>query len=168
MHIPLVKDSPSVQEALDSSQKTCSFAVDLKAHHDLFSSLEGNEREQACLNSASLPHAGDWLNVIPNWALGLMIQSNEYVAAIKYRLGVFVYDTQGPCPACNKESDTMGDHAVGCHKLGEMITRQNSLRDDLFRSAAQAGLAPTREERNLLAAQVDHENQRPGDIKVCN
>ena len=62
----------------------------------------------------------------------------------------------------------MGDHAVGCHKQGELITLHNSLRDDLFRSAAQAGLSPTREERNLLAAQVDRDNQRPGDVKVRN
>ena len=111
---------------------------------------------------------GDWLNVIPNRALGLKIQSNKYVAAIKYRLGVPVYDTEGPCPACNRESDIMGDHAISCHKQGELITRHNSLRVDLFRSAAQAGLSPTREERNLLAAQADRDNQRPGDVKVCN
>ena len=122
MHTPLVTDPPSTQEALALSQKALSFAVDSKTHLNLLASFEGNPREQARLNSASLPHAGDWLNVIPNRALGLKIQSNEYMAAIKYRLGVPVYDTEGPCPACNRESDIMGDHAVGCHKQGELIT----------------------------------------------
>ena len=62
----------------------------------------------------------------------------------------------------------MGDHAVSCHKHGELITQHNSLRDDLFQSAAQPGLSPTREERNLLAAQADRVNQQPGDVKVRN
>ena len=159
MHTPLVTDPPSTQEALALYQKALSFAVDSKTHLNLLASFEGNQREQARLNSASLPYAGDWLNVIPNRALGLKIQSNEYVAAIKYRLGVPVYDTEGPCPACNRESDIMGDHAIGCHKQGELLTRHNSLRDEFFRSAAQAGLSPTREERNLLAAQADRNNQ---------
>ena len=98
MHTPLVQDPPSIQEALALPQKALSFQVDSRSHLNLLASFEGNLREQARLNSASLPHAGDWLNVVPNRALGLKIQSNEYVAAIKYRLGVPVYGVEGPLP----------------------------------------------------------------------
>ena len=39
----------------------------------------------------------------------LKIQSYKFVLAVKYRLGLPVFNTEGPCPACLRPSDTLGD-----------------------------------------------------------
>ena len=70
--------------------------------------------------------------------------------AVKYRLGLPVFNTEGPCPACLRPSDTLGDHALCCGTGGERIRRHNNLRDALFNTAVAAGLGPVREERFLL------------------
>jgi hypothetical protein len=71
----------------------------------------GNVREKARLTSVGLPHAGDWLNVIPSPTLGLHMRAAEFVVSVKYRLGVPVFPKAGQCPACNHHSDVLGDHA---------------------------------------------------------
>jgi hypothetical protein len=70
-----------------------------------------NVREKARLTSVGLPHAGDWLNVIPSPTLGLHMRAAEFVVSVKYRLGVPVFPKAGQCPACNHHSDVLGDHA---------------------------------------------------------
>ena len=55
--------------------------------------FEENEvRERARVASVSLPHAGDWLVVAPLVALGLHLRPQEFVLAVKYRLGLAVFD----------------------------------------------------------------------------
>ena len=65
----------------------------------------------------------------------------EFVVAVKFRLGLNIYDKAGKCPSCGKESDTMPCDAI-------------------FDTAASAGLAPLKEERALLPGN----NRRPADI----
>ena len=43
------------------------------------------------LASLRLPHARDYLNMLPNPALGLHLRAPELVAELWYRLGVNVY-----------------------------------------------------------------------------
>ena len=85
---------------------------------------------------------------------------------MRYRLGLPVFLSPGPCIACGRHSDILGDHSLGCGQQSERIARHDSLRDVLFQAACQAGLAPVREERNLLTVQEDRVEQRPGDILV--
>ena len=75
---------------------------------------------------------------------------------------VFVSD--GTCVACgNPNSDSYGDHSVGCASQGERIARHNHLRDALFHTAVSAQLAPFREERALLTGM---QNARPADVMI--
>ena len=53
-------------------------------------------REKARLASLSLPHAGDWLNCALIKSLGLHFCPPEFVLAVKYRLGLAIYNSQGP------------------------------------------------------------------------
>ena len=53
-------------------------------------------------------HAGDWLNNAPLKALGLHLRPPEFVLTVKYRLGMPVFDREGPCPACLRMSDVYG------------------------------------------------------------
>ena len=110
------------------------------------------------MTSLSLPYAGAWLTCAPIPALGLHMRGPEFVVAVKFRLGLNIYDKAGKCPSCGKESDELGDHGMVCATLcgtgGESISRHNALRrklrDAIFDTGASAGLAPLKEERALL------------------
>ncbi len=152
-------------EQLDGlTQKTVSAAISTHAQTLLSEQFtgEGSVRDQARLASLGLPHAGDWLYVVPSPALGLHLRAQEFTTAIKYRLGCPVYLRAGPCPACNKPSDVLGDHAMCCGSNGERIARHNALRDALFTTAQSAALGPVREDRFLLPG----EDRRPADVLV--
>ena len=156
------------EEALEAdlvglNQHQMSSKVDLHQQRQLIGGIEEEEvREVARISSLSLPHAGDWLNTAPLTALGLHLRPSEFVLTVKYRLGMPVYDRAGPCPACLRPSDALGDHAMCCGSGGERISRHNALRDAIFDTAASAGLAPVKEGRFLLPGA----DRRPADVLV--
>ena len=107
------------------TQRQMSVKVDLHQQSKLMDMVgEDEERERARLLSLSLDHTGDWLNTPPLQALGLHLRSSEFTLVIKYRLGMPVFDSAGPCPACLRESDIFGDHAMCCGSGGERNTPQ--------------------------------------------
>ena len=107
---------------------------------------------------------GDWLNVIPSKALGLHLRRGEFLFAVRYRLGMKVFISEGECPMsrCSAHSDDMGDHAIGCAINGERIARHNHVRDAIYNAAVQATLGPTKEPDGLLGGSDD----RPADILI--
>jgi hypothetical protein len=123
---------------------------------------EGEVRDQARMASLGLPHAGDWLNALPSPSLGLHLRPEEFVTAARLRLGAPVFQTAGPCPACQEHSDAEGDHALCCAYQGERIARHNHLRDTLYKTAVSAALGPTREGRFLLPGN----DRRPADLLI--
>ena len=149
---------------MGTSQKSASLKVDLFNQSLLINHIteEGEVREMARLNSLVLPHAGDWLSVVPMPALGLHLHASEFISSLKYRLGIPIFSSEGPCPSCSAPSDRMGDHALGCAKHGDRIARHDHLRDVIFEAAASASLAPAREERHLLPGTA----ARPGDVLI--
>ena len=145
------------------TQKQLSAEIDLVNHGRLSIAVEAaGEREVARLKSLGLPHAGAWLNCPPMPALGLHLRGQEFVVAVKCRIGLPIFNSAGKCPACNKDSDMLGDHALVCAFGGERIARHNSLRDALHSTAAEAGLAPMKEGRALLPGT----DKRPADIFI--
>ena len=88
---------------------------------------ESGEREVARLAALSSPQAGAWLQCAPIPALGLHLRNQEFVVAVKFRLGIQVYNQAGICPACGRDSDALGDHGLVCGNGGERISRHNSL-----------------------------------------
>ena len=145
------------------TQKQMSLKVDLEAQRQLLQGIgEEEDREKARLASLGLQHAGDWLNTPPLKALGLHLRAAEFVMVAKYRLGLPVFDTAGPCPACLRMSDIYGDHALCCGTGGERISRHNALRDAIYETAVAAGLSPTKEGRFLLPGT----DRRPADVFV--
>ena len=154
-----------VADLVGMNQHQISAKVDLHQQQLLLQGVGEDElRELARLGSVCLPHSGDWLNTAPLTALGLHLRPMEFILAVKYRLGLNVYDREGPCPACLRFSDAKGDHAMCCGWGGERISRHNALRDALFDTAASAGLAPVKEGRFLLPG----DDRRPADILVPN
>ena len=155
----------ATSESLEGvSQKMASLAIDLNNKDSLLQhyTREGKTREVARLNSLGLPHAGEWLNVVPSPSLGLNLRSLEFVMVAKYRLGIYLYQAAGPCPACGRPSDRLGDHAMCCGYQGERISRHNQLRDAIYQTAVSAALAPTKEGRFLLPGT----DRRPADVLV--
>ena len=123
---------------------------------------EGQVRESARLASLGLAHSGGWLSVVPSPALGLHLRAAEFTTSLRYRLGIPIYTSEGPCPACGLQCDVMGDHALDSAKRGEQIARHNLLRDLIFEAASNAALAPLKEERHLLPGTA----ARPGDVLI--
>ena len=86
------------------TQRQMGTKVDLEQQRQLMDMVgEEEERERARLLSLTLNHAGDWLNTPPIKALGLHLRPQEFILALKYRLGLPVFDTHGPCPACLRD-----------------------------------------------------------------
>jgi hypothetical protein len=67
------------------SQREVSLKIDLnnlQLHTNHITEL-GVTREIARLASLGLPHAGDWLNVVPSPALGLHLRPTEFIVSVK-------------------------------------------------------------------------------------
>ena len=156
-----ISEAVTEHDLVDVSQKAISLRIDQHSHQTLLQSLT-ETRDIARLNSLSLPHAGDWLNVVPNPVLGLHLNSKEFINATKYRLGVPVFSNDGPCPICQRPSDMLGDHAIVCANRGEVIARHNHLRNALFEAAQAANLAPRKEEQALIPGN----NNKPADVLI--
>ena len=72
-------------------------------------------------------------------AMGLHLRGEQFVTAVKVRLGMPVYTAARPCPA--PPSDTLGDHSLHCGTGGERSSRHELLRDCLFDMATEASRA---------------------------
>ena len=105
---------------------------------------------KALANSTALPHAGDWLNVVPSKALGLHLQDWEFRLCLQYWLGLSMLEEGVRYPICQGASDTFGDHQVGCGGNGDRIHRHDAIRDVLFSAAQAATLAPRKEVPSLI------------------
>ena len=109
-------EEASLDSLIGVSQKAVSLKINLMNLQLLSNYISGlgEVRETARLSSLGLPHSGDWLNVMPSPTLRLHMKLDEFVASVKYRLGVPVFSSAGQCPACSRHSDALGDHAISC------------------------------------------------------
>ena len=149
-------------------QRAISLKISLHNHQLLteHTTSTGVQRDIARLASLTVPHSGDWLNVLPSPNLGLHLRTAEWIISVKYRLGLPVFSTAGACPACHSFSDKEGDHAISCGQEGERIARHNHLRDTLPHcsqccpGANQRGQSPYPWDRNKAS-------RRPHPKLVC-
>ena len=157
-------EEATIESLSDATQRAVTLKINLHKLQLLTNHIDGldNVREKARLTSLGLPHAGDWLNVLPSPTLGLHMRAAEFVVSVKYRLGVPVFSEAGQYPACNHHSDELGDHAISCGNQGERIARHDSLRDAMYAVTQTACLGATKEERDLLT----DSQARPGDILI--
>ena len=91
-----------------------------------------SEREKAQMLSLSLHQSGAWLSA-PLLSPGLHLMPNDFRAAVKYRRGALIYKEERKWPYSKTGSvDTLGDHAVTCHRRDNIILGQDRLRDKIF------------------------------------
>ena len=146
-------------------QRALSKEIDVSTFNSLLASAS-DTRSRALAMSSALPHAGDWLNVVPSPALGLHLQDREFRLCLGYWLGLRLMNHATPCPCCStgKIADPLGDHHVGCGGNGGRIHRHDSLRDALFAAAQSAALAPRKEVPALIPGSAS----RPADVFLPN
>jgi hypothetical protein len=128
------------EETANFGQKALRNKIDLR-NLKLLEDLTAEEcvvREMAQLASLGLPQAGAWLLTTPIAALSN--QQYDFKLAVKYWLGLPVYDRADPCLACLQPSDRFRDHALWCGFWGERITRHNYLWDASYDNPASAAL----------------------------
>ena len=143
-------------------QRPLSHSIDDATYNQLLTSAP-NIRCKALALSTALPHAGDWLNVIPSSTLSLHLQDREFRLCVSYWLGLHM-TREGPCPACGNKADPYGDHQIGCGGNGDRIQPHDSIRDALFSVAQTAALAPRKEVPSL----IPDSSNRPADIYLPN
>ena len=141
------------------SQRTLSRFIDQYSFDSLSTSAPDN-RAKALILAMSAPHAGDCLRAIPSPTLGLHFHDVEFRFGLLYWLGIPMTDSSLFCSVCDKGSDSMGDHAVGCGGNGDRISRHDAIREILFSSTQSAGLAPRREVPSI----IPYSSSRPADI----
>ena len=83
-------------------QRHLSNAVDEAIYHQLISSSPSTCLRTLALSS-SLPHAGDWLNMVPSTSLGLHLQDCEFRCCLRYWLGVPLHNNPYTCPECHAQ-----------------------------------------------------------------
>ena len=145
------------------SQHSLSLSIDVALHQHLISSAPST-RSRALALSTGLPHACDWLNVVPSSLLGLRLQDREFRCCLCYWLGVPLNNGQFTCPECRGSADPFGDYQVGCGGNGDRISRHNAIRDVVFSAAQSAALALSKEAPNL----VPDSSVRPADVLLPN
>ena len=121
-------------------------------------------RSRALALSSALPHAGDWLNVVPSSALGLHLMDCEFRLCLRYWLGLQMFQDGAQCSVCHTVADPYGDHHVGCGGNADRIARHNALRNAIFSAAQSAALAPRREVSSLIPCSLS----RPADVYLSN
>ena len=146
-------------------QRPLSYCIDEAVYHRLLTSAP-NIRSRALALSTSLPHSGDWLNVVPSalLGLGLHLQDKEFRLCLSYWLGLMMSEEGVTCPICQKPADAYGDHQVGCGGNGDRIYRHNSIRDAVFSAAQSAALAPRKEAPSVIPGS----SSRPADVYLPN
>ena len=146
-------------------QKNLSHKIDEASYNSLVASAP-DLRSRALALSTAIPHAGDWLNVVPSQALGLHLHDRKFRLCLDYWLGIRIINMESRCSVCASEglADPFGDHHVGCGGNGDRIHRHDSIRDVLFSASQSAALAPRKEVPSLIPGS----SSRPADIYLPN
>ena len=90
-------------------------------------------RDELRLRAVSREKAGSWWNVVPVKQLGFKFDRDEFLALLKWWLGVPLYTQQegsnAVCPEgkCGAAMDLMGDHAVVCAHGPSRISRHDGV-----------------------------------------
>jgi len=150
------------RESLDKQgngdQRRYSSEVDTR----IMDHIVGNSDEQTKLRLSLIrrKRASCWLSLLPLFGAHLDLNNTEFRIMLRLRLGLPTV-TDPICKMCNKEWDLMGTHALSCLHGGGIIHRHHALRNWIYETAKEAGIAAVKEKGNLLGS---HTGRRPADI----
>jgi len=103
-------------------------------------------RDQLHLAAVARPHAGSWLAALPVKQLGLKFDKNEFIALLRWWLGLSILLPE-PCPEpkCTHSLDVWGDHAVMCPCGPSRIARHDAVNNVWAHCLKSAGFYVTKE-----------------------
>ncbi len=98
-------------------------------------------REQLRLRAVARQGAGAWWTVVPSRVLGLKFDRPEFLAIVRWWLGVPLFPQGGVCPEgrCSEQLDVFGDHAVCCPFGPSRIARHDGVNSVWAFSLKSAG-----------------------------
>ena len=111
----------------------------------LFANIH-SPRDQLRLSAVTRPRAGLWLSALPVKQLGLKFDKQEFVALLRWWLGLSVL-LPDPCPEpkCPHSLDIWGDHAVVCPCGPSRIARHDAVNHVWAHCLKSAGFHVTKE-----------------------
>ena len=125
----LSSDAVSVESVLSSpiKQRTLSPKLDNRLFQTLL--VSSSVANKARILSESAPHSASWLSVVPSAALGLHLEPNEFLVALKWPWLGHDLSRGSLCPLCPDTAlDPLGHHAVTCRRGGgDVVMRHNRL-----------------------------------------
>ena len=95
--------------------------------------------EKRCRQLFSVPHASDWLRVVPNGDPKTHLSNTQVKALVKFRLAMPQAGLVPPCQGCHEQQDQFGDHALSCVQMGR-YARHNDIRETLRNISQHCGL----------------------------
>ena len=130
-------------------QHFLSYEID-RAAFDILLASAPDRHSRTFVLSCSVPHAGEWLNVISSPSLGLHLMDREFRGCLKYWLGLHIFEEGAKCTVWHSTADIFGNHHVGCGGNADRIFHHNSIRDVMFSASQTAALAPRKEAPSLI------------------
>ena len=97
-----------------------------------------SQHRLACLNAASCPGSGSWLNAIPASNLGTLLDDHSLSCGIATRLGLRICQ-EHRC-RCGCTVDEFGLHVLSCRYSAGRIPRHVALNDIVKRALDSAGM----------------------------
>ena len=114
----------------------------------LCSRLSHSEEDAIRLSHASLPESGWWLQALPSKNIGTLLSDRDFILATGLRLGLPLI--QEEVCVCGEAHDRRGLHRLSCNKMASgRLARHGAVNDLLSRALQQAGVANSKEPRNL-------------------
>lgn len=114
----------------------------------LCSRLSSSEIDVIRIAHVSLSETGWWLQALPSRNIGTLLTDRDFILAAGLRLGLPLVQ-EVPCP-CGTTNDRLGHHRLSCRTLASgRLSRHNAVNDLLSRALQQAGVANSKEPRNL-------------------
>jgi hypothetical protein len=107
--------------------------------------------------------SGKWTDLFPNKHRGLFMPAVAFSAALKYRLGLDIFNSQNKCSKCSRMVDTRGHHIATCPSIH--VGHHNNIRNLIRDEAARAHLQPVLEPTGLLFGS-DRDHERPADVMI--
>ena len=108
---------------------------------------------RARLQSAAVPGANLWLRPSPGSFEPVWLSSAEHLALLRLRFGRPLVGVT--CGLCGSPADEYGHHALSCMMGGNRHRLHNELRDEIYRIAGSALLAPQREPAVFIHGRPD-------------
>ena len=141
-------------------ERALSRVIDESSYDTLLDSAP-DSRSRAFALSCAIPHAGDMVerhSIICSWTPSIL--DCEFRPCLQYWLGLPIFAEGVRCPICLVNTDSYGDHHVGCGGNGDRIHRHDSIRDAVFSAAQTAALE--------VPSLIPSSQSRPADIFLPN